>query len=76
MIEPCRQAAVSFDGNLALAAGMSNRILLLNDRGQLIASQALDLAPVAIALAALADRACAALPDGRVVGLEISLGSP
>jgi len=73
VIEPCRLASVSFDGRLTLATGMSNRLLLLNDRGQLIASQALEQSPVAIALGALADRANVALPDGRVLGLDLSV---
>jgi hypothetical protein len=73
VIEPCRLASVSFDGRLALAAGLSNRLLLLNDRGELIASQALDQSPVAVAVGALAERANVALPDGRVLGLDLSI---
>jgi len=73
VIEPCRLASLSFDGRLILAAGLSNRLLLLNDRGQLIASHVLDQAPVALTLAALADRGHVALPDGRVLGLDLSV---
>lgn len=73
VIEPCRQAALAYDGRLTLAAGMSQRVLLLNDQGQLIASQTLDQSPAAIALSALGDRAHAALPDRRIVCLDIAL---
>jgi hypothetical protein len=73
VIEPCRLASVSFDGRLFLAAGLSNRLLLLNDRGELIAAHVLDQAPVALTLAALADRGNVALPDGRVLGFDLCI---
>jgi hypothetical protein len=71
VVEPCRLAALSFDGSVILAAGLSNRLLLLDRAGQLLNFYSLDRPPDAIALSPLGDRAFAALPDGRVVGLDL-----
>jgi hypothetical protein len=70
--EPCRLAALSFDGQLTLVAGLSGRLQLLDAEGRLVAAHALDKPPVAIALGALGDSATVALDDGRLIGLELA----
>jgi len=71
VVEACRLAALSYDGRLILAAGLSSRLLLLDEGGRRLCSHPLDQPPVAVALAPLGDRAAAALPDGRIIGLEL-----
>ena len=69
--EPCRLAALSFDGRLVLAAGLSNRLLLLDAEGRTLAMHPLDQPATALALGALGEQAYAALPDGRVIALDL-----
>ena len=69
--EPCRLAALSFDGRQILAAGLSNRLLLLDSGGQVHGAHPLDKQPVAVVLGALADRAAAAFGDGTVLSLDL-----
>jgi hypothetical protein len=69
--EPCRLAALSFDGRHILAAGLSNRLMLLDSSGQTQGTHPLDKAPVAVVLGALADRAAAAFGDGTLLCLDV-----
>jgi hypothetical protein len=69
--EPCRIAAVSFDGSLTLAGGLGNRLLLLDREAKIVSELLLDNPAVALALAPLGDSAVVAQPDGRIVGFSI-----
>jgi hypothetical protein len=69
--EPCRLAALSFDGRLILVAGLSNRLLLLDRHGRTLCDHLLDQPAVAVGLAALGENAVAALADGRLIGLGV-----
>jgi hypothetical protein len=69
--DPCYLASLSFEGSLTLAAGLSSRLLLLDRNLETLCTQPLDKPAVAIGLSALGDRAVVALPDGRVLGLEV-----
>ncbi len=69
--EPCRLAAVTFDGAWTLTAGLGARLQLLDGKGHVNTSHELEPPCVGLALAALGESAYAALPDGRVVGLEL-----
>jgi hypothetical protein len=69
--EPCRLAAVAFTGRFVLAAGMTNRLMVLDGEGQALASQLMEKPIAAAALGALGDYAVVALAEGRVVRLNI-----
>jgi hypothetical protein len=62
--EPCRLAALSFDGRRVLVAGRGNRLLLLDGHGRVLVIHLLERPAVALALAALGDCAVVALTDG------------
>jgi hypothetical protein len=69
--EPCRLAALSFEGRRILAADLTNRLLVLDRGGQPLMSYPLDQPVVSLALGALGDRAAVALPNGVVMMLEV-----
>jgi hypothetical protein len=69
--EPCRLAAVSFDGRTTLVAGRANRLLLLDLQGKVQGIHLLERPAVALALSALAERAVVALADGGVRALDL-----
>ncbi len=69
--EPCRLAALSFDGRRALVAGRANRLLLLDTGGRVLGIHLLERPAVALALAALGERAVVALTDGGVRALDL-----
>jgi hypothetical protein len=69
--EPCRLAALSFDGRVLLAALLSNPVLLVDDGGNTLASYVPDAPVTALALGPLANYAALALADGRVLGLDL-----
>jgi hypothetical protein len=71
LAEPCRLAALSYDGGRTLVAGMGNRLLLLDGEGQTLTDPPLDHPPIALALSALADTAFVALPDARLMAFEL-----
>ncbi len=71
---PCRLAAIAHDGHCLLLADTTSRIHLLDMRGESIWSDALEKPPTALALDALGHRAVLALPDGRVVCLDMRAG--
>ncbi len=69
--EPCRLAALTFDGAWALATGLGHRLLLVDRKGRVHTSHELEQPAVGLALGALGETAYAALADGRVVGLDV-----
>jgi hypothetical protein len=69
--EPCRQAALTFDGRLVLVAGRANRLLLLDPKGRALGIHLLDRPAAAVALDALGERAVVALTDAGVVALDL-----
>jgi PQQ-like domain len=69
--EPCRLAALSFDGRLALVAGRGNRLILLDVQGRALGIHLLERPAVALALGALGERAVVALADGGVLALDL-----
>jgi hypothetical protein len=76
MREPCRLAALSFDGRLALVAGRANRLLLLDMQGKVHGIHLLERPAVALAMAPLADRAAVALAEGGVLMLDLRPRAP
>lgn len=68
---PCRQVSVSFDGRRMLIAGLPSHLLVLDAAGNCLHSSPLDRQIVAMALAALGDRAYLALDDGALLGLDL-----
>lgn len=69
--EPCRLAALTFDGTWALTAGLGHRLLLLDRTGRVHARHELEQPAVGLTLGPLGEAAYVALADGRVIGLEI-----
>jgi hypothetical protein len=69
--DPCRLAAVSYDGGRILVAGLSERLDLLDRAGRSMAQGTLELPPVGLALSPQGEAGAAALADGRVVGLAL-----
>jgi hypothetical protein len=69
--EPCRLAAVSFGGQRVLVAGRGNRLLLLDHHGHVQGIHLLERPAIALALAALGERAVLALTDGGVLALDL-----
>jgi len=74
--EPCRLALLTFDGRLTLVVGPGNRVLLIDRKGQTIATPAVEQPVVAAALGALGDTLVLAQSDNRVVGLDLKGGAP
>jgi hypothetical protein len=70
--DACRQASLSFDGNLLLTAGLGTELQLLDLNGRSLHRTVLDQPNGLIALSALGDRAFVALPDHRVLGLDMT----
>ncbi len=62
--ESCRLVEVSFDGQRVLAAGLANRLVLLDSQGQTLQSYSCDQPIAAIQLSPLGDFAVLALVDG------------
>jgi hypothetical protein len=69
--EPCRLAALTYEGNRVLAAGLGNRLYLTGRDGRAAESLDLEGPAAALALAPLGDHAAVALADGRVVALDL-----
>jgi hypothetical protein len=72
--EPCRLAALTFDGQLMLAAGMGQQLHLLDSKGRVLGTHILDQPAAALALGPLGEYAVVALADGPVVGLDVRAG--
>jgi hypothetical protein len=68
--EPCQAVALSWDGELLLAATRGKRLLLLSTNGRIRATFPLESAIAAIALDALGAYALAGLADGRIVAFD------
>jgi hypothetical protein len=69
--EPCRLAAVSFDGRLLLLAGMDPQLRLVDQGGQTLCTYALERPAAGLALGALGEHAVVALVDGPVLRLDL-----
>jgi hypothetical protein len=69
--EPCRLAALTYDGARLLVGGLGNRLLLLDREARTLDAVTLDGPAVALALAALGEWGAVALADGRVLGLSL-----
>jgi hypothetical protein len=71
LAEPCRLASLSFDGRFLLAAGLANRLFLVDRMGQTLCEQTFNRPIVSLALGALGESAMVALEGGGLVGLEL-----
>jgi hypothetical protein len=71
---PCRMAALTFDGRLALTAGLDNRIRLTGTNGQPHDEWNPEGIVVSLALGPLGDYAVVGLADGKMVGLALANG--
>lgn len=69
--EPCRLAALTFDGGRVLAVSLSHRLLLLDREGRTVSVQSVEKPPCAVALDPLGHTAVAALADRRLVCLDL-----
>jgi len=72
--EPCGLAALSYTGDLTLAAGLSGRLFLLDATGGIMVTQTLEKPVAAIAFSALGDRCFVAMQDGSMIGYELAEG--
>lgn len=68
-IGACHLAAISYDGNTLLTAGLENQVSLRDRDGTIQGSYSASSPVVALALSPLADYAVVALANGSVVGL-------
>jgi hypothetical protein len=73
--EPCRLAALTFDGKTLLVGGLGTRLLLLDGDGRTLATHPLEKPAVALAFGALGHHAYVALGDGVVLGLDLRKGT-
>jgi len=69
--ESCRLASVAFTGRFVLVAGLTNRLSVLDNDGEVLGSHVMDKPIAAVALSALGDYAVVALTDGPIVRLNI-----
>lgn len=69
--EPCRLAALTFDGRVALTADLTSRLHLIDLDGRVFATYVPDRPVASLALAPLGDLAYVALAGGGIVGLDI-----
>jgi hypothetical protein len=70
MAEPCRLAALSYDGGLILTAGLDHRLRLHDRDGKQRGEWMPNGAVTALALGPLGDYAIVGLAAGKLVGLE------
>jgi hypothetical protein len=71
LAEPCRLAALTFDGSLTAVAGLSNRLVILDADGRTLSSYLLTKPAAALALAALGESAVVGLADGPLLGVDL-----
>jgi hypothetical protein len=71
LAEPCRLAALSYDGRCTLVGGLNHRLFLLERNGQVLTSTQMDKPIMALALDALGGSAAVALGDGRILALDL-----
>jgi hypothetical protein len=69
--EPCRLVAVTFEGDVLLAAGLGKQLRLLDRTGTTRATHALDHPAAALALGPLGENAFVALADGPVMAFDL-----
>ncbi len=69
--DPCRLAAVSYEGGVILTAGLADRLQVLDLNGTSIGAYIVDSPAVALSLSALGDYASVALSDGTLLGLKL-----
>jgi hypothetical protein len=70
--DPCRLAALSYDGDAVLTAGLDGRLRLRDAAGAIRAEAELEGAAVGLALGPLAGYAAVALAEGKVLCLATS----
>jgi hypothetical protein len=71
LADPCRLAAITFDGRCLLVTGLDNQLRLLDGEGKTVASHELDQPATALALGAVGETAAVALVDGPIIGLDL-----
>jgi hypothetical protein len=71
LTEPCRLAAVTFDGGHLLVAAMGSRLHWLDAEYRILSTFSLDQPALAMGLAPLGDRAVVADNSGFLVGLDL-----
>ena len=69
--EPCRLAAISYDGRHVLASGLGNHLRLLNRQGQVLCAHVLEKNAAALAFGAQSEQVVVALADGPVIALDL-----
>jgi hypothetical protein len=69
--ESCRLAALTYDGQLLLAANLGERLCLLDQEGQTLHAHQLDKPAAALGLSPLGETGVVALVDGPVLGLDL-----
>jgi hypothetical protein len=67
-----RLVAVSYEGNVVVTAGLTERIHLLDSDGNSIGTHVCDSAPVALSVSAIGDHVVLAHADGRLTGWRFS----
>jgi hypothetical protein len=72
--EPCRLAAVAYDGNRILASGLGNHLFVLDQDGRVIHTHPLEEPAVALALSPLGDTAFVAQAGGTLLGFRLQAG--
>jgi hypothetical protein len=70
-VEPWRLVAASFEGQRILVGGMTRRLHLLDGAGKTVRSCGVDAPPAALALDPLGYVGYVALPDNRIVALDL-----
>lgn len=70
-VEPWQNVAVSFDGKVIAAAGLSKRLHVLEGDGRLRNTYALASPVTALAVSALGEQAFIAMPENRVTALDL-----
>jgi hypothetical protein len=66
LADACRLAALSYDGQAILTAGLTSSVALLDRKGRSLGTHQLEAPASALALGALADRAIVGAADGKV----------
>lgn len=70
--EPSRLVALSFDGDLVLAAGQTTTLFLFDSKGQTVLTHPLELPATALAYGGLGDFAVVGQSNGTLIGLELA----
>jgi hypothetical protein len=67
----CRLVALSYDGRRALVGGLESQVWIADIEGKVRTSHELEGVPTALVLAPLADSFLTALPDGRIIAVQL-----